>query len=299
MNALAFSRPADDVRRGILWVLLSALFAVMTDTASKWLIQSYPLSQVLSVRFSVHFAMVLVLVGRDIPTIFVTSRLPLQLVRSACLFGATAFFISALKLIPLAEGMAILFLSPVFATALSVPLLGEKVGVRRWAGVVAGFAGAMIVIRPGTGVMGLGAGLAVIGTIMGGLYHLTTRRLSLTDRPLTTVVYTPVVAFVAFGLVAPFVWVSPDAAAWAIMVSMGVFSVLSHYAFIRALQLAPVAVASPLTYTSLIWATLLGYIIFAELPDAWTVLGAAMIAGSGLYIFHRERAHRAATLEAP
>ena len=299
MNALAFSRPADDVRRGILWVLLSALFAVMTDAASKWLIQSYPLSQVLWVRFSVHFAMGLALVGRALPTTIVTSRLPLQLARSACLFGATAFFISALKLIPLADGMAILFLSPVFATALSVPLLGEKVGIRRWAGVIAGFAGAMIVIRPGTGVMGLGAVLAVIATIMGGLYHLTTRRLGLIDRPLTTVLYTPLVAFVAFGLVAPFVWVPPDATAWALMISMGVFSVFSHYAFIHALQLAPVAVASPLTYTSLIWATLFGYIVFAELPDAWTILGAAIIAGSGLYIFHRERARRAASAEAP
>src|SRR5688572_8939262 len=113
MNALAFSRPADDARRGILWVMLSAMFAVATDAAAKWLVQRYPLSEVLSIRFAVHLAIVLAVVAPRLPGVLATSRLALQLVRSGCLFGATIFFISALKIIPLADAMAILFLSPV------------------------------------------------------------------------------------------------------------------------------------------------------------------------------------------
>jgi drug/metabolite transporter (DMT)-like permease len=185
-----------------------------------------------------------------------------------------------------------MFLTPILVTVLSVPLLGERVGPWRWAGVGAGLAGAIVIIRPGLGVMHLAALLPVCAAFGHAFYQISTRVLSRTDQPLTTLFYTPLAGFVATSAVLPFLWVQPDLEGWLLMMLIGLLGGLGHFALIKSLTAAPVAIVAPFTYTNLIWATDYGYVLFGDLPDGWTVLGAAVIVLSGLFIFYRETRSR-------
>lgn len=276
---------SDDIRRGVLWVLLCTVLVTAQDAIGKHLVQSYPLLQVLWARFVVHALIVALMSGRDLPAALASRRLGLQLARSAALLFSTVLFLGALRTLPLADAMAIIFLTPILATVLSIPILGEKVGVRRWLGVAAGFAGALVIVRPGPGVMNEGAAYALAATAVGAVYHMLTRRLGTGEPPIVTFVYTPAVGALALSAAAPFVWATPAFDHGLLMVLMGAFAGLGHCAFIKAFQYAPVAVVSPLTYANLLWATLIGFAVFGDLPDRWTVLGAAVVAGAGLYIF--------------
>jgi drug/metabolite transporter (DMT)-like permease len=290
---------ADDIRRGVLWVILSTALVTAQDGLGKHLVQSYPLLQVLWARFVVHALVVALMCGRAFPAAVASRRLGLQLARSASLLLATVFFLGSLLTLPLADAMALIFLTPILATVLSIPLLKEKVGVRRWLGVLAGFAGALVIVRPGVGVMDEGAVLALSAAVVGAVFHLLTRRLGTSEPPISTFVYTPAVGVAALSVAVPFLWVAPGFDDALLMLLMGLFAGFGHSAFIKAFQYAPVAVVSPLTYLNLFWATLLGYSVFGDLPDRWTLAGAAIIAAAGLYIFHRERRRLHATAGGP
>ena len=286
------------MQMGIAWMLTHTVFGTGMDALGKHLVATYPAVQVVWMRLVVHALFLFVALAPGLTRVMVTRCLGWQVARSASLMLATLFFVGGLKYIPLAEGMAIIFLSPIVATALSGPLLGEAVGVRRWMGVLAGFLGAMIIIRPGSGFMEWAALLPLGAALMGGLYHATTRKVSLVDPPLTTFMYTPLAGAVGLAFIVPFLWVPPTGQDWLLMLALGVFGGLAHMTFIKALQLAPVPVVSPFSYANLFWATLLGFLMFGDLPDGWTVLGAAVIAGAGLYIFYRERQVKRRRMEA-
>lgn len=281
------------IRRGILWVLLAVALFVGMDALAKHLGQIYPVPQVVWARYAFHAALLALVLGRRLPSIARTRRRGLQLVRSLMLLTTTAFFFAGIRLIPLVDASAIMFLTPILVTALSVPLLGERVGPRRWAGVALGFAGAMIVIRPGTGMMQLAALLPLAAALFNAVYHLSTRVLSRTDEPLTTLFYTAVVGATVTTAALPWFWVTPAPADWLLMAALGLLGGTSHFALIKAFQAAAPAVIAPFNYTSILWATLFGFVLFDELPDRWTVAGAALIIGSGLYIYYRERVRRA------
>ncbi|MFT5446965.1 MAG: drug/metabolite transporter (DMT)-like permease [Gammaproteobacteria bacterium] len=293
---LLVSRPAitegDDVRAGILWMLLTTLFFVSLDATAKFLVARYPVMEVVWARFIFHMLFVIIVLAPRLREHASARRPWLQIGRSALILMTTVLFFFGVKLLPLADASAIMFISPILLTVLAIPLLGEQVGPRRWAAVIVGFVGALIVVRPGMGVMGTGASLLLAAALCNALYQLATRKLRTMDAPLTTLLYTGSLGAVALSFVMPMVWVTPELAHWPLFALMGAFGAAGHFALIKAFQRAPAAVVAPFSYVNLIWAIGFGFVLFGELPDPWTVLGASLIAGGGLYILHRERVKR-------
>ncbi len=274
---------------GILWMLLTMSLFVGLDAVAKLLSQSYPVLQVTWARFFFHALWLVVLLRRRFTRILRSRRLGLQLIRGTLMLCANGLFFSAISLMNLVDASAIMMTSPLIVTALSVPLLGEQVGYRRWACVAAGCVGAFIIIRPGGGVMQWAALFSLGAALSYSLYQITTRQLRDADPPLTTLFYTVSVGVPVTCLIVPFVWVMPDAQGWALMAAMGLIGGAAHYTLIKAFSLAPVATLSPFNYSAMVWAALFGFLVFSEVPDALTVLGAVIIAASGLYAFFREQ----------
>lgn len=282
----------NDSRRGIAWMLLTMLLFVSMDAVVKQLIQTYPVMQVAWARFFFHAIFLAVVLGQRLPSTFATQRRGLQVLRSGLLLVTTLQFFGGLYFLPLADMTAIMQSAPLIVTALSLPLLGEHVGLRRWTGVAAGFTGALIIIRPGTEAMQLPALLPLGAATTFALYQITTRILSRTDQTMNTLLYTPLLGAAALSVVAPFVWVMPDAEGWFLMALTGALGGIGHFTMIRAFTWAPAASVSPFGYSALIWATLFGLLLFDDFPDSWTISGAFVIVSSGLYILHREHVRR-------
>ena len=279
-------------RRGILWVVLTTLMFVGTDTIAKYLSQTYPVPQIVWARYAFHALVMAAVFGRRLPAMMRTRRPGLQLTRSVLVLIATVVAFMAFRVMPLADVTAIWATTPIMVTALSVPLLGERVGPRRWAGVAAGFVGALVIIRPGLGVMHPAAFLALASAVAMALFHLATRSLARTDSALTSLAYTAALGLVASCALAPFFWVAPDAWGWTLMAALGLLAGMGHFTLIKGLEAAPASTVIPFLYTNLLWATISGLVFFGDLPDVATVTGAVIIVSSGLYIFHRERAKR-------
>ena len=277
----------------IVWMLATMGLFVSMDAVAKVLTQTLPPGEIVWGRFVFHALFVGLFLNRRLVVTLRAGRPGLQLLRSAFLLVTTAFFFFGLKFLGLATMSAIMFVTPLLVTLLSMPILGERVGWRRITSVLMGFAGALIIIRPGSDAIGLAALLPLTAALFNAAYHLATRVLSRTDAALTTVGYTAIVGAVMSNFALLGGWVTPDATGWAMLVGLGLIGCLGHFTLIRAYSLANAAVAAPFGYTSLIWATLFGLALFGELPDLWTVAGAAVIVGSGLYILYRERARKA------
>jgi drug/metabolite transporter (DMT)-like permease len=282
-----------DSRRGILWMILAMLMFISMDSLVKHLLQqSYPVAQVVWARYTFHVVLLLVLVNRRAPRAMLTRHPVLQLLRSLLLLVTTTLFFIGLGYVPLADACAVMLLGPVIVTALSGPLLKENVGSRRWIGVAIGFAGAIVIIRPGTGMMQAGALFPLAAAFHYAFYQISTRWMSQSDSTLTTVLYTAVAGALVTSVVVPFNWVAPQPIDWMWMVASGIFGGAGHFALIKAFTAAPASTITPFGYTNLLWATLFGFVFFAELPDRWTVFGASIVVASGLYIFSQERIRR-------
>jgi len=270
-------------------MLLTILLFVSMDTIGKYLTQSYPVLQVTWARFFFHALWMAVFLRWRLSAILRTRHLGLQLSRGTCMLIANTLFIAGVSAMPLVQNNAILLISPLVATALSVPLLGEQVGPRRWACVAAGFIGALVIIRPGLGVFQWAALFPLGAACSFALYQIATRQLRHSDPAMTTLFYTVAVGAPVTSLIMPFIWVMPDTQGWLLMASMGLLGGIGHFTLIKAFAAAPVAVVTPFNYTNLIWATMLGFLVFNELPDRWTIIGATIIIASGLYAFFREQ----------
>ncbi|MCP5368157.1 MAG: DMT family transporter [Hyphomicrobiales bacterium] len=283
------ARAGDSGVRGILWMLLTMVQFVSMDVLAKHLQQFMPVVEVVWARYLFHLVLLVVLFRHHLPAKMRTTRLSLQLGRSLLLLATTTLFFTGLGYIQIATAATMMYAAPLIVTSLSLPLLGERVGPRRWAGVVVGFAGALIILRPGTEAMQLAALLPMGAATLYALYQITTRLLSQSDPPSTTLIYTASVGVVVMSAAVPFFWVAPTPQQWGLMAVMGLLGGTGHFTLIKAFQAAPAATVTPFGYSSLIWATLFGFLAFGDLPDAWTVTGALVIVGSGLYIFHREQ----------
>ncbi len=298
---LLVSRPVvaedDDIRRGVLWMLLTTFFFVSLDTTAKYLLQFYPVLEVVWARFFFNLIFVVILLAPRLRAHAASQRPLLQFLRSGLLLTTTILFFSGIHLLPLADASAIMFTSPILVTVLSIPLLGEHVGPRRFAAVAVGFIGALIVVRPGTGMMGIGAVLLLGSAFCNALYQLTTRRLRGVDGPLTTLLYTALMGAVLLSFAMPSLWVTPEPWHWLLFMLLGALGGVGHFSLIKAFQSAPAAVVAPFAYTSLLWATASGFVIFGDLPDRWTIIGAAIIGGGALYIMHRERVTKAESMK--
>ncbi len=271
-------------------MLVTTFFFVCVHATGKYLVATYPVLLVVWGRYLFHLIFALLVLGPRLPRLMKSENLPLQLLRSGFMLGATTFYFAGVALIPLAEANAISFTTPIIIVLLSYPVLGERVGPRRWLGVACGFLGALIIIRPGSGVMDLAAGFMVACSLCNAGYHLTTRKLGNRDDPLTTLFYTAVVGTLASSVAAPFVWTEIDGQGWLLLVLIGAFACIGHFTLIKAYRAAPVAAVAPFSYTTLLWAVVFGVLIFGDVPDdPWTLAGASIIVASGLYIWYRER----------
>ena len=217
-----------------------ALFVAL-DTVAKYMSQSYPVLQVVWARYFFHILILGIVLAPRLARVLRTRRLGAQVVRSIFLLGATGFFFSAISFMPLASASAIMFVSPLLVTALSMPLLGERVGPHRWTSVAVGFLGAIVIIRPGSAAMEPAALLALGGACCYALYQITTRRLAGVDPPLTTLAYSASVGALVSSSAVPFVWVAPAPADWLGLAVLGVLGGVGHFTLIKAFENAPAA----------------------------------------------------------
>jgi drug/metabolite transporter (DMT)-like permease len=290
---MVVSRPAtplaDNVPAGILYMVATTLFFVTLDTLAKVALQNYPVIMVVWARFTFHLIFMVAILSANLRHYVNSGALRLQLVRSALMLMTNFLFFMGLRTTPIATATSINFLGPIIVTLLSVPLLGESVGLRRWTGVIIGFLGALIIIRPGSGIIGPGALFLLGAATSHALYQIITRKIRAVDDPLTTLLYTAIVGCVVTSAIVPSQWVMPELVHWPILIGLGATGAIGHFFLIKALQAAPAAAVVPYSYLSLAWAIAYGFVLFAELPDFWTMIGAAIIAASGIYIFYREQ----------
>jgi drug/metabolite transporter (DMT)-like permease len=277
------------LRRGAICMVIVTLSFTIMDAAAKWLGSRYDPLLVVWYRYAVQVVLVALLLAPSLPVLIRAKRPGIQVLRSGFLFAATIFFFFSLSLMPLADVAAIAQTAPLFITALAAMVLGEQVGIRRWAGVLVGFAGAMIILRPGFSDAGWVVLLPLIGTACFALLNISTRFLEGHDSVWTTFLFTGLVGGVAASAIVPWVWAIPAWEHVPIFIGMGVVGTLGQFLLIIALSTAPASALAPLLYLTLIWSTVAGYLIFDTLPDVWTAVGASLIVGAGLYVQHRAR----------
>lgn len=282
--------PAANHLRGILLMLAVGLSFTILDATAKHLTQSLPVMEIAWGRYLFHLAVLpLFLGGQTLRSAFRSTRPGLQILRSTFLLGSTVFFFLAVKYIPLADATAIGFISPLLVTALSVPILSEQVGIRRWIAVIVGFASVLIIIRPGFGMVHWAMSLPLLTSTCFALYQITTRMLSRSDGVATTYFFSATVGLAVTTVSLPSLWVTPDLWGWSSLIFLGSAGGFSHYLLIRAFSMAPASLLAPFAYAQLIWSITIGYLWFGDFPDGWTIAGGVIICLSGLYVLYRER----------
>lgn len=286
-------RQNDTVRALLLMCLGVSMFPFL-NTCLKLLTPHYSIIEIVWARFTGHFlTMIAVFLPSQGWRVFRANRPVIQIIRSFLLLGSTVFSVSGIGYVPLATASAIGFASPIIVTALSVPLLGESVGPRRWSAVLVGFIGVLIVVRPGSGQLTSATLLLLGASSCYALYQIATRRSSQHDSAETGIIYAALVGTVATSMVVPFGFEAPRTAFDAVLLaSLGVFGGIGHYFVIRAFRLGPAALIAPFGYLELVGTTTLGYLVFNNFPDSWTWIGAGLIVASGIYIAFRERRRR-------
>jgi drug/metabolite transporter (DMT)-like permease len=273
-------------------LMCGALFLFAgNDATAKYLNGFMPTLEVVWARYMSAFLLA-VLMSRPLlrPHVFRTTRPWLQLGRSTLLFGSTTLNFYALRYLQLDQTMTIAFCTPFLVAALGGPLLGEWIKWRRWTAITVGFCGVLLVARPGVGGIHPAAILVLISSLCYALYTISTRILSRTDSNETTNLYSNLVGAVLISIAVPFVWVEQrDPKIVVLMCAMGLLSGFGHYLLIMAHRLAPAAVLAPFIYTEIVWMIALGFLVFADVPNHWTLAGVAVVIASGLYLLYRER----------
>lgn len=281
--------------RGIVLMLLAMLLFASMDALAKYLTTVYPIAQILWLRFAVFLVVSLVLAGLVAPRgrrqpgaarrrPWQSRRPLLQVARSLMLVGEMSVFMLGFRHLPLADVHAVAAAAPLIALALAVPVLGETVPLRRWLAVLCGFAGVLVILRPGWTEFGWIQAMPVAAACLWGGYQVFLRHVARFDPPEVTTFYTAATGLAAATLAVPLLWVTPDLAGWGMLLLVALLGAGAHVTLILALDAAPAAVLQPYNYTLLLWAALLGYFAFGDLPDIWTVAGAALVVASGLYV---------------
>jgi drug/metabolite transporter (DMT)-like permease len=269
----------------------AAAFFACLDSTGKYLNHSMDTLEVVWARYLSGFVFALLLANPLArPVLMKTSRPWLQIARSALLLGATMLNLYALRWLQLDQTTSILFGAPFLVALLSGPLLDEWVGWRRFSAILVGFSGVLVVTRPGFGGLGAPALFSVASMCCYSFYIITTRILARTDSSQTTLFYSNMFGAVAMSVIVPFFWTPPDG--WftvGLMVMTGAFGSIGHYMLIVAHRIAAPVVLAPFMYMQFIWVIVISYMVFADLPNHWTLVGAAVVVSSGLYLLHRER----------
>ena len=273
----------------MLWCL-AAFFFTSQSAVLKWLANDIHFSEILFIRSFVVVAgcTILLLRGPGLAAPFRTRRFPLHFGRFVFFSASLACFIEAVKVIPLADATAVSFAAPLMMTALSVPLLGEKVGLRRWTAVVIGLCGVLVIANPSTGIFEMAAVWALAAALTYAIAIIVTRKLTTTEPAVVVVWIMNCLYFVTMPMFAPFVWVMPTWEQVGLMMLSGVMVMIAQLIAVHACSLAPPQVLAPFDYTAMIWAVLLGFLVWGDVPTPTIWVGAAILIGSGIYIVWRE-----------
>ena len=291
MNVPASPPARDHILRSILAILFSVACFSVLNAISKTLTQHYPVVQVIWARYVFAFVFMMALfLPRSGLALFRWHNVGSQVVRGLLLFFSSFLYFHGIVYLPLATAASISLTSPLIVTALSARFLGEPVGVRRWIAVCIGFAGALIVVRPGHANFEWHSLLIVASTLCSAFYQLFSRRYGQAERPDASATMATIVGTVVALPMLPFEWQTPAFGwDWVLFVAIGICAGVGHYFLTIAYSQAPAATVAPFNYVQLIGAAILGYLVFDNIPDFWTWVGAAVIVCSGLYLGHAER----------
>jgi drug/metabolite transporter (DMT)-like permease len=279
----------EEIRRGILFVVLSIFMFGGANALVKLAAETYPITEIVFFRciFALLPALALVATAGGLPSLR-THRFGEHLSRALVQFMAMIAIFTAFRMMPLTDAVAITFASPLFMTVLSIPLLGERVRLHRWGAVVVGFCGVLLMVDPGPGMLESGAIFALANAFLGALVTIALRRMSVTESSAALVFYQIAITAVLSLLLLPFGWVTPTWKDLAILGAIGIASGVGQYWWTQAFRFAPASVAAPFSYTSMIWAVLFDFLIWSSIPTLSLLGGALVVVVSGLYILYRE-----------
>lgn len=280
-----------NMRGSLLMVAAFAVFAVMM-TLIKLAGSRVPLPQILIVRQLVMTLILALVVGRALPRIMHTSRPGLQLLRGLFSLGAMLCGFTALIYLPMAEATALGFAQVLFVTLLAILILREVVDRQRWIAMAIGFVGVVVMLRPAGEAMNAYALLAILGALFGAGITISVRVLGHTERTETILFWQGAVVLIALGGPAIYFWTAPTATEWALMIGIGVFGTAGQWLVTRAYQMGEASALAPLDFVRLLLATASGYLVFAEIPNLVTIVGAAMVAGGTVYTMRRNAGPR-------
>ncbi|MDE0943490.1 MAG: DMT family transporter [Alphaproteobacteria bacterium] len=279
--------------RGIACMVVGSLLLTSNDAVVKWVSGDFQVGQILLSRgLTALILITLILFWRRETHLFRIKYPKVQLTRAALMIASTYLFVNGLRYLPLAENIAIAFVGPIFVTALAPVLLKEQVGWRRWMAVLVGFVGVLVMLRPGndwdSGGLNWAALLPAGAALCGAFRDILTRRISHGEASSTTLFYSTLGVALAGAATAPFGWVTPGLGDMALFALAGILLCTAHYLHIETFRFAEAALVAPFKYSSLLWAMVVGFLIWGDIPDGWTLAGTVLLIGSGLYIFHRE-----------
>ncbi|MCX5567862.1 MULTISPECIES: DMT family transporter [Kaistia] len=283
-------RPLSGPLLGIALMVLGILLYSVNDTLGKWLVGTYSVGMILLIRSLAALLVMLPVICRDngVRQLAKAPRPWMQLLRVGVITGEIGFFYWAVSLLPLADVMTYYLAGPIYVTALSALLLKEKVDGPRWAAILAGFVGVLIVLQPSSDSLSWGALIAIGGSLFFAALMIVTRQLRGTpDKTLLT--FSTVSTLLVGAVIAPFSWVTPTTIDFGLLGLLGVVALMAQFCVTRSLKLAPASVVVPYQYTMLIWAVVFGYFVFGDQPKVSMLIGAAIIIASGLFIFMREQ----------
>ncbi len=294
MNLVRRFSALPDTIRGIIWMVITQLIFAANNGLWKYAAEIYTVGQIVWTRYLTQFGwlmIILLLMGRLRPA--VRCRRPgLQLAIAGSMLASMVSFVFGVQVVPLGEATVLLFIAPIFVCMLSVPMLGEAVGPRRWASVLVGILGTAIVLQPGADLFAWEAALPASAAFFYALFQIFSRLVSRADQPLTTLFYSTLTGLLASSLYVAVWWVPFDTIHGPLLLSMGALGATSHFTILKSFQAAPAVVVTPFAYVQLVFAIGIGWLVWNDLPGPETWAGAALIMASGLYIFHRERVRR-------
>jgi drug/metabolite transporter (DMT)-like permease len=269
--------------RGILLVMSAVFMFSSMDTIAKYLLRTYPLPPLIWARYVVQMAFMVALLAPRMGWGLVRTSHPwLQILRGVLLVVSSVFFYLSLTFLPMAEAAAITFVGPVLVTALSGPMLGERITPRQWVAVGLGFVGVLIIIRPGGGLLTPTAIFPLCSALAFSFYQIITRKIVGRENPLTTLFYTALVGTAVTSLGLPFAWHTPTLEQVPLIMAIGLLGGFGHFLLIRAVTQASPSALAPFIYVQLIWSTVLAFIAFGEFPNSGSLLGMLVIVSAGL-----------------
>ena len=282
------------VLKGVLFFITAIFFISVVDTICKLFTKELHAIQIVWGYFlgiNLTLWIFFFLKGKKLSNLRTTDRPILQILRPAFLVCSISSLFIGLTYLPLAEATAIGFVAPLFITVLSVPILKEKVGIHRWAAVVVGLIGVLIIIRPGSDFWHFISIMPLLGALFFALFQILTRLLSGTEKTHTTLFYTGLGGLFWSSLIVPFVWVIPSQIHVLVFLATGTLGALAHLCMINAFDFAEASLLAPYNYTKLLWVAVFGYLVFGDIPSFEMWIGSGIIASAGLYVLYRERKH--------